>query len=242
MADMVRTATKFPGFASALTCHMVEVSPALRTIQRESVCGANGGGGLNTYDDETGSLASSAFELPAGSIQDSGADKDAASVNIHWHGAFADVPHTKGVPCIVIGQEFLDALPVHQFERTERGWCERLVDLEDPSTVEEEMQDEDKKPWFRLVNSPGKTPAVVSYIRDHFGAAQIGDKLEVCPGACAVAQDVALRLQRDGGAALFIDYGPGENEGPPGESARGISKHGFLSFLRQPGTIDVTVR
>ena len=55
-------------------------------------------------------------------------------------------------------------------------------------------------------------------------------------------QDIALRLQPDGGAALFIDYGPGASEGPPSKSVRGITKHGFCSFLERPGRIDVTVR
>ena len=30
-----------------------------------------------------------------------------------------------------VGQEILDALPVHQFEYTADGWRERLVDVDD---------------------------------------------------------------------------------------------------------------
>lgn len=40
----------------------------------------------------------------------------------------------KDMPCIVMGHEFLDALPVHVFRHDEqRGWLEVLVD-EEPNT------------------------------------------------------------------------------------------------------------
>lgn len=35
------------------------------------------------------------------------------------------------VPIIVLAQEFFDALPVHQFQKTSRGWMERLIDVDD---------------------------------------------------------------------------------------------------------------
>lgn len=36
---------------------------------------------------------------------------------VRWHGDLASVPHG---PCLVIAQELFDALPVHQFEYTDR--------------------------------------------------------------------------------------------------------------------------
>ena len=41
-----------------------------------------------------------------------------------WYDKFSQIP--KG-PLIVIGNEFLDALPVHQLVRTGAGWCERQI-------------------------------------------------------------------------------------------------------------------
>lgn len=38
----------------------------------------------------------------------------------------------KGLPTLFIAQEFLDALPVHQFQYTKSGWRERLVDINVP--------------------------------------------------------------------------------------------------------------
>ena len=48
-----------------------------------------------------------------------------------------------------IAHEFFDALPAHQFVKTERGWCERLVDIAGPDSAQH----------LRLVLSPGATPA-----------------------------------------------------------------------------------
>jgi len=50
-------------------------------------------------------------------------------IRVHWHWRFADLP--TDAPVIIVAQEFFDALPVHQFKYTERGWCERMVDIDD---------------------------------------------------------------------------------------------------------------
>lgn len=47
----------------------------------------------------------------------------------------------KGDPTLIIGQEFLDALPVHQFQYTAEGWRERLVDINIPGVGGEEVVD-----------------------------------------------------------------------------------------------------
>lgn len=46
---------------------------------------------------------------------------------MRWHRSLEEVP--QDAPAIFIAHEFFDALPVHQFQKTERGWCERLVDV-----------------------------------------------------------------------------------------------------------------
>jgi NADH dehydrogenase [ubiquinone] 1 alpha subcomplex assembly factor 7 len=62
--------------------------------------------------------------------------------DVQWHETFSEIPGD--VPCIVLAQELFDALPVHQFELTEHGWCERLVDiLESVEDVKETEEAED---------------------------------------------------------------------------------------------------
>ena len=70
-----------------------------------------------------------------------------ACMQIQWHRSLDEVPDD--LPTVYIAHEFLDALPVHQFQKTERGWCERLVDV----------ASEDSPLHFRLVLAPGPTPA-----------------------------------------------------------------------------------
>src|SRR5208283_2649129 len=50
-------------------------------------------------------------------------DLDAA---IMWHDTLGEVPSG---PSIVIANEFIDALPVHQAVRQTDGWHERVVDI-----------------------------------------------------------------------------------------------------------------
>jgi hypothetical protein len=50
-------------------------------------------------------------------------------VPVEWHFGLGTVP--SDAPTIVVGHEFFDALPVHQFQFSKaRGWCERLVDID----------------------------------------------------------------------------------------------------------------
>ena len=70
------------------------------------------------------------------------------ALQVRWHRSLESVQ--KGPPTIYIAHEFFDALPVHQFQRTERGWRECLVDVAAPP--------EDPHP-LRLVLAPNDTPA-----------------------------------------------------------------------------------
>jgi NADH dehydrogenase [ubiquinone] 1 alpha subcomplex assembly factor 7 len=113
-----------------------------------------------------------------------------AAIPIHWHDGFDSVPSQNdkdgsSIPTFIIGQEFLDALPVHVFQKSEHGWREHMIDVaieeedEDENKVEVQMRDgsvattsapvstskssesnEKKKPRFRHVLSPGITPAL----------------------------------------------------------------------------------
>jgi NADH dehydrogenase [ubiquinone] 1 alpha subcomplex assembly factor 7 len=49
-----------------------------------------------------------------------------------WHARFDDVPEG---PLLLVANEFFDALPVRQFERTARGWTERMVGLDDDGNL-----------------------------------------------------------------------------------------------------------
>ena len=42
-----------------------------------------------------------------------------------WHDDMASLPHSG--PLLIVGNEFLDALPIRQMVRTDDGWRERMV-------------------------------------------------------------------------------------------------------------------
>ena len=49
-------------------------------------------------------------------------------IPIRWHQTFAQIEENNN-STFVVCQELLDALPIHVFEYTKRGWRERLIDL-----------------------------------------------------------------------------------------------------------------
>ncbi len=126
-----------------------------------------------------------------------------------WHDAIDTVPDG---PMILLGNEFLDALPIRQFVRRGGGWNERLVG---PAGVIEE--------------SSGFDPAV---------EAADGDVVERCEPAEALSANLAARLLRHGSAALFLDYGP--ETSAAGDSLQAIRGGQPADPFGPPGTADLT--
>ena len=120
-------------------------------------------------------------------------------------------------PLIVVANEFFDALPIRQLVRTESGWRERMIDVEDD----------------RLVAHVGeqRSDAVVPEGLD-------GDVIETAPAAAAILRDLAARIVAQGGALLAIDYG---YEGPAaGDTLQAIHRHRFADPFEAAGEQDLT--
>ena len=128
-----------------------------------------------------------------------------------WHDALGDLPPG---PLILLANEFLDALPIRQFVRRGAGWAERFVE------------------GGALVEQPAAPPDL------NAAPVEEGAVIETCEPARAVAERVARRVARDGGAALFLDYGPAE--GGPGDSLQALRDGRPASPFDQPGTADLT--
>jgi SAM-dependent MidA family methyltransferase len=132
-----------------------------------------------------------------------------------WHDDAGDLPSDR--PLFLIANEFLDALPIRQFERRDGGWRERLVGLRDGGLA------------FGL--APAPEPALRR-------EAPEGAVLEVAPAGLAFTAAAASRLVRQGGAALFLDYGhsaPGF-----GDTLQAMRSHAFADPLESPGAADLT--
>jgi NADH dehydrogenase [ubiquinone] 1 alpha subcomplex assembly factor 7 len=229
------------------------------------------------------------------------------------------------------GQEFLDAFPVHQFCFTDKGWREKLVDINTNAGVHDSQskvsflnprlvkareealsihaakhasgnaaektsiggietaaEAANEQYHFRFVLSPSQTPAVkslltskgvaskvgASVITDATGTAatdaaggvestpattgtvatntagsttsiakaatgtvapKVGDGIEISPLALSTCEDVATRVVKCGGAALFIDYGEDHTQE---DTLRAFHKHKQVHVLSQVGNAE----
>jgi SAM-dependent MidA family methyltransferase len=70
------------------------------------------------------------------------------------------------------------------------------------------------------------------------GASQPGAIREICPAALNLAESLGRRLARDGGAALFIDYGYFPSA--CGDTLQAVGRHEYADVLAAPGTVDLT--
>ena len=120
-------------------------------------------------------------------------------------------------PVVLIGNEFLDALPVRQFLKSREGWRERLVGLRDGDLA-----------WGLSDPLPGGDEAPVAAWR------------EVSPAAEAVTAAIARRLAAAPGAALVIDYGYRATDRPPGFTLQAVRAHARTDPLDCPGEADLT--
>ncbi|MBV1837959.1 class I SAM-dependent methyltransferase [Acetobacter estunensis] len=135
------------------------------------------------------------------------------AVQVQWHDALGDVPEG---PILLVGNEFLDALPIRQFVRTETGWLERYV------------QDGQ---WALQA-----CPDVPLDVTER-GAAP-GEVIETCPAGQAFMRELGRRVSEAPGAALLIDYGTSRS--CVGESLQALRQGQPVSALVEPGTADLT--
>jgi NADH dehydrogenase [ubiquinone] 1 alpha subcomplex assembly factor 7 len=139
-----------------------------------------------------------------------------------WHDDFDSLPEG---PLIVIANEFLDALPIHQLVRTEAGWRERVVTLDESGSglafaVAEEETKFSKEVPLRFAGAPE------------------GSIFELSPLAVSIGLRVAMRLARGGGAALLIDYG--HFLSACGDTLQAVRDHRRHEILADPGAADLT--
>lgn len=141
--------------------------------------------------------------------------------DISWQAQFDDSLGDR--PLFLVANEFFDALPVRQYVKTERGWCERMVTARNDELV------------FALAPVPAPRAAIPAT----FEKAPDGGVYEASPAATALAEDMARIIANKGGAALIIDYGYGEAAGFS-ETLQAVSGHRFADALAQPGEDDIS--
>jgi NADH dehydrogenase [ubiquinone] 1 alpha subcomplex assembly factor 7 len=132
-----------------------------------------------------------------------------------WAASLGDVPSCR--PLFLLANEFLDALPIRQFQRRGGQWFERLVGLDAEG---------------RFVLGLATDAAALG------GAAPEGAVIEVCEDALAFGRALGARLASHGGAALIIDYGHAASGF--GDTVQAMRGHAFTDPLADPGAVDIT--
>ncbi len=132
-----------------------------------------------------------------------------------------DLDDAPDAPLLAVGNEFLDCLPLHQFQKTPDGWRERLIGL-----------DEDGRLAFTL--GAREADGVPDWARD----VAMGSIVETRPQAEEIARFFCKRLKKRPGRVLFIDYGHARSA--PGETLQALRGHEKVPPLSTPGLADVT--
>lgn len=136
-----------------------------------------------------------------------------------WHSSIEDVP---AGPCLIVGNEFIDTLPVHQAVKQDDGWHERVVDVAADGNLAI-VAARDPLPHFEATLPSGLRLSPAGSIYEW--------------RADGVALEIGRRV-REGGAALLIDYGHAWYG--LGETLQAVSGHAYADPLRSPGQVDLT--
>ncbi len=175
-----------------------------------------------------------------------------------WHDGLETIPQA---PLILLGNEFLDALPIRQFVRRENTWTERFV--EDGKFVEMAISKFAPAPIERGGWGEGFVPesdcdSVPADPSPHPPPTR-GVGVDVaCPDATTIPEGtipdgtiresndpastfittLARRFLTHPGAALFLDYGPAASAF--GDSLQALRAGRPAAPLSPPGTADLT--
>ena len=125
------------------------------------------------------------------------------------------------LPLVLVANEVLDCLPARQFVRTDDGWAERRVGLDDEGRL-----------------AFGLTPPSAGFRKPDFPV-EPGQVIEISPAQAAFGATLGRLVSAHGGAALLIDYG--RDRPGPGDTLQAVARHRKLSPLERPGEADLTM-
>ncbi len=123
-------------------------------------------------------------------------------------------------PLFLVANEFFDALPIRQFQRSGASWRERVVGLSG-----EELT-------FGL--SDQLSPPILA---ERLDDTEDGQLVEHCAPATALVSEIGQRVSSGGGAALIIDYGDWRSLG---DTLQAVRAHEPVGILDVPGNADLT--
>ncbi|WP_375552921.1 class I SAM-dependent methyltransferase [Roseovarius mucosus] len=145
------------------------------------------------------------------------AQRRAIAGDVIWHERVESLPEG---PLYLLANEFFDALPIRQFQRSGEGWRERVVGLSDDRLT-------------LGLGGPVAPPALAERLAD----TREGDIVETCGPGAAVMAEIGARIAGQGGAALIVDYGDWRSLG---DTFQALKAHQPVDPLAEPGAADLT--
>lgn len=145
-----------------------------------------------------------------------------ATYEPQWIDELSQLPAAS--PVLLVGNEFLDALPVRQLVRTKGEWMERGVSIGGGESL-----------------CPAQIPVDLSMIKAvpaRVVASGEDGTFETSRGLNQFVKSVNILLKKQGGAALFVDYG--HVRSAMGETLQCVKSHKFAGLFDTPGSCDIT--
>jgi len=154
----------------------------------------------------------------------------AAPCPIRWVKDLSALPDD---PSLIIGNEFLDCLPIRQYVQMdpfakEKGWQERLIGLDEDDQFRYQIASETIAPHHQDL-----LPI------DHEQARK-EELIEISPAYAQIMDQLKTLFTAHPGRALFIDYGPEVTEF--GDTLQAIKRHEKIGVFDMPGESDLTAR
>ncbi len=208
MADIMRVMLQLgPDLIAQGSVHLVETSRRLRDVQKRTLADA-------AADKRRADISRSGMNWP---------DMNWPDVNwpdVNWHDSIETV--ARG-PALIVANEFLDALPVRQFVKTDGDFVERMVTTDSRGV---------------LVFTENATPVDPALLPPDAKSQPDGAIFEHAAERNAIMAFLTSRLVRDGGVALIIDYGHLRHGF--GDTVQAVRNHAFTPVLDNPGEADLT--
>jgi len=184
--------------------NLIELGPGRGVLMQDALRATQGVAGFHD-------AANIVFVETSAPLREAQADR---APQAEWALRLEDAPPG---PSIIIGNEFLDCLPIRQFVKGEDSWREKLVGL----TENEEL-------------TFGLSAALPAPDSDD----EIGAVREIAPALDSLIYEIERRLHEAPGRALFIDYGYVQSEGA--DTLQALRAHAKVDPLEAPGQADLT--
>ena len=144
-----------------------------------------------------------------------------SGANVTWVDRLEEVDDAA---CLIIGNEYLDCLPIRQFVRVDGIWSERRVGVDNAGDLRFEVDGQ----------------AASAIVTQNLPQAEHGALIEICPAIDLLTDHLGERFKATPGRALFIDYGPLETEFA--DTLQALKQHQKVDVFQSPGDTDLTAR